>query len=250
MPTIEKTDILIVDDKPRNLIALEALLEAPDRNIIQATSGNEALGLVLKYNFAVILLDVQMPGMDGFETAELIRNRDQSRHIPIIFVTAISKEQKHIFKGYEAGAVDYLFKPLDPKILETKVKIFIELYKHRKMLEKTTMELEQTVERLEKANRKIREQQEFVIEQERLKTLLQMAGATAHELGQPLTVLLGNIELMGLYKNNPEKLASGMAKIKEAGKRISSIIKKIQNIRHSETRPYLENISIIDLDQK
>ena len=90
---------------------------------------------------------------------------------------------------------------------------------------------------------------DFAIEQEQLKTLLQMAGATAHELGQPLTVLLGNIELMAIYKDNPEKLASGMAKVKEAGKRITSIVKKIQNIRQVETKPYAKDISIIDLDQ-
>lgn len=250
MPNTGKIKILLVDDKPQNLIALEALLQAPDRNIIQATSGNEALELILDHAFAVILLDVQMPGMDGFETAELIRKRNQSRHIPIIFVTAISKEQKHMFKGYETGAVDYLFKPIDPLILKTKVKVFIEIYRQRMALEQTTKKLEETIENLEEANKRILEQQDFVIEQERLKTLLQIAGATAHELGQPLTVLLGNIELMGLYKDNPEKLACGMAKVREAGNRISSIIRKIQSIRQVETKPYLKDISIIDLDQQ
>ncbi len=249
MHDTEKTKILIVDDLPQNLISLEALLQTPDRNIVQATSGNDALKIILDHDFALILLDVQMPGMDGFETAELIRKGNRFKHIPIIFVTAISKEQKHMFKGYETGAVDYLFKPLNPQILEAKVNVFIELYRKRMTLKQTTKKLQETIENLEEANKRILEHQNFEIEQERLKTLLQMAGATAHELGQPLTVLLGYIELMGLYKDNPEKLASGMAKVKEAGKRITSIVKKIQNIRQVETKPYAKDISIIDLDQ-
>ncbi len=249
MSDTEKIKILIVDDKPQNLVALEALLQAPDRSIFLATSGNEALGTILDHDFAVILLDIQMPGMDGFETAQLIRKRHRSMHIPIIFVTAISKEQKHMFKGYETGAVDYLFKPINPQILETKVNVFIELYRQRMALEQTTKKLEETIAHLEQANKRILEQQDFAIAQERLKTLLQMAGTTAHELGQPLTVLLGNIELMGINKDNPEKLANGMAKVKEAGKRITSIVKKIQSIRQVETKPYVKDISIIDLDQ-
>ena len=108
----EKLNILLVDDKPENLVSLEALLENPDHNSIKTTSGNEALRLMLEYDFALVLLDVQMPEMDGFEIAELMRGSEKTKCIPIIFVTAISKEQKHVFKGYESGAVDYLFKPL------------------------------------------------------------------------------------------------------------------------------------------
>ena len=110
MNEMERTNVLIVDDRPENLLALESLLENPSLNIMKANSGNEALGLVLQHDFALVLLDVQMPEMDGFETAELMRSSQKTKHIPIIFVTAISKEQQHIFKGYEAGAVDYLFK--------------------------------------------------------------------------------------------------------------------------------------------
>ncbi len=249
MPDTEKIKILLVDDIPQNLINLEALLQAPDRDIIQATSGNEALELILVHDFAVILLDVQMPGMDGFETAELIRKRNKSRDIPIIYLTAINREEQHMFKGYETGVVDYLFKPIRPQILEAKIKVFLEFYKQRMSLEQTSVNLKETVEDLEEANKRIQEQQHFAIEQERLKTLLQMAGATAHELGQPLTVLLGNIELMGINKEDPEKLAGGMVKVKEARKRISSIVKKIQNIRQVETKPYVKGISMIDLDK-
>jgi len=149
MDSTEKTNILLVDDRPENLLALETVLKRPGLNLLKAFSGNEALGMLLDYDFALILLDVQMPEMDGFETAELMRGNEETRHIPIIFVTAISKEQKHVFKGYEAGAVDYLFKPLDPVILQSKVRIFLELYQQKKALEKLTRNLEKTVEELE-----------------------------------------------------------------------------------------------------
>ena len=149
MDSTENTNILLVDDRPENLLALETILKRPGLNLLKALSGNEALGMLLDYDFALILLDVQMPEMDGFETAELMRGNEETRHIPIIFVTAISKEQKHVFKGYEAGAVDYLFKPLDPDILQSKVNIFLELYRQKKTLEVLTLNLEQTVEELE-----------------------------------------------------------------------------------------------------
>ncbi|MDI6790399.1 MAG: response regulator, partial [Thermodesulfobacteriota bacterium] len=155
MNEIEKIDVLLVDDRPENLVALEALLEDLDLNIVKATSGNDALGLVLEYDLALILLDVQMPDMDGFETAELMRGSEKTRHIPIIFVTAISKDMKYVFKGYESGAVDYLFKPLNPDILRSKVKIFLELHRQKKALEKSTLDLKQIVEELKKANHKI-----------------------------------------------------------------------------------------------
>ena len=117
----EKPNILIVDDLPANLTVLEAILKELGINIIKARSGSEALALMIEKDFALVLLDVQMPEMDGFETAELMRGSAKTRHIPIIFVTAISKDQEHIFRGYEAGAVDYIFKPFKPQILKGKV---------------------------------------------------------------------------------------------------------------------------------
>ena len=149
MNSAEQTNILLVDDRPENLLALETILKRPGLNLIKASSGNEALGMVLEYDFALVLLDVQMPEMDGFETAELMRGNEETGHIPIIFVTAISKERKHVFRGYETGAVDYLFKPLDPDILQSKVNIFLELYKQKKALKEMTLDLEQTVRDLE-----------------------------------------------------------------------------------------------------
>ncbi|MBI5416335.1 response regulator [Candidatus Poribacteria bacterium] len=136
-----KINILIVDDKYENLLALEGVLENPDLNIIRAMSGNEALAKLVENDFALVLLDVQMPDMDGFETAKLMRGIEKTKYIPIIFITAISKEQKYIFKGYEAGAVDYIFKPIDADILKSKVKIFVDLFKQKKELEEINLEL-------------------------------------------------------------------------------------------------------------
>ena len=128
------TAILLVDDREENLLALEAVLEPTGCRLVSARSGDEALRALLKDDFAVILLDVQMPGLDGFETAELIRARERSRAVPIIFVTAISKEPHHVFRGYETGAVDYLFKPLDPVVLRSKVEVFVESYERGRAL--------------------------------------------------------------------------------------------------------------------
>ncbi len=133
--------ILLVDDRPDNLFVLESILKSPELTLIKATSGNEALSLVLEHDFALALLDVQMPVMNGFETAELLRGFEKTKHIPIIFITAINKEEKFIFKGYQSGAVDYLFKPLHPDILKSKVNIFLDLYRQQKMLEKQAIDL-------------------------------------------------------------------------------------------------------------
>ena len=223
--------ILIVDDQPANLLALESLLERPGIQVLKAGSGNEALGIMLETDVALVLLDVQMPEMDGFETAKLMRQSARTRHIPIIFVTAISKEEQHVFRGYESGAVDYLFKPIDPHILLSKVNVFLELRKKQLDLEHTTRELNDMIEGLRSANRKIIEQQSALIEEERLKVLLQMAGATAHELNQPLTGLLGTIELIRLDRNDPNKLDRHLMRIEEAGNRISAIVKRMQGIQ-------------------
>jgi len=123
-----KANLLLVDDRRENLLALRAILEPLDCSFVEATSGTAALSHLLRTEFALILMDVQMPGLDGFETASLIKERERTRHIPIVFVTAISKEQSYIFKGYSAGAVDYISKPFDPDILRSKVAVFIELW--------------------------------------------------------------------------------------------------------------------------
>jgi len=124
-----KVNILLVDDTPENLIALEAVLEDLGQNLVKARSGEEALRLILRQDFAVILLDVNMPGINGFETAQMIRQRKSTEHIPIIFVTAISTSDTHRFKGYSLGAVDYIFTPVIPDVLRSKVNVFVELLK-------------------------------------------------------------------------------------------------------------------------
>ena len=123
----ERPSVLLVDDRSENLLALEAVLEPLGCNLVSVTSGDQALKAMLQEDFAVVLLDVQMPGIDGFETAELIKQRERTRRVPIIFVTAISKERHHVFRGYSAGAVDYVFKPYDPAVLRSKVAVFLEL---------------------------------------------------------------------------------------------------------------------------
>ncbi|KYC39055.1 hybrid sensor histidine kinase/response regulator [Scytonema hofmannii PCC 7110] len=123
-----KVNVLLVDDHPENLLALEAILDSLGQNLIRATSGAEALRHLLNQDFAVILLDVQMPDMDGFETASLIRQRERSRHTPIIFLTAYSTSDTMVYRGYSVGAVDYLFKPIEPEILKYKVSAFVDLF--------------------------------------------------------------------------------------------------------------------------
>jgi PAS domain S-box-containing protein len=128
------TNVLVVDDRPENLLALEGILEPLGQNLLYAHSGEEALRQLLLHDVAVILLDVAMPGMDGFETATLIKQRERTRHIPIIFVTAISKDEEHVFRGYSAGAVDYVFKPFNPDVMRSKVSVFIELHEKNEQL--------------------------------------------------------------------------------------------------------------------
>ncbi len=132
------TNLLLVDDRPENLIALEAILEPLGQNLVRAESGLEALRHLLTMDFALILLDVQMPELDGFETAKLIKQRERTRAIPIIFLTAISKEPKNVFQGYSAGAVDYIFKPFDPEILRSKVSVFIDLHRKTEELQRAS----------------------------------------------------------------------------------------------------------------
>jgi PAS domain S-box-containing protein len=127
-------EILIVDDRPENLLALEAILEPLGQKLVRADSGDDALRQLLTHDVAVILLDVQMPGMNGFEAAKMIKSRERSRFIPIIFLTAISKEEEYVFQGYSVGAVDYLAKPFQPDILRSKVSVFVDLYQKQRQL--------------------------------------------------------------------------------------------------------------------
>ncbi|MBC7538510.1 MAG: hybrid sensor histidine kinase/response regulator [Bacteriovorax sp.] len=187
MDNTEKLEILIVDDVKANLVALQALLERSDVNIFKAQSGHDALELMMRHDFCLAMLDIQMPIMNGFELAELMRGSNKTKNIPIIFVTAADKDQKHVFKGYETGAVDFLRKPIDPHSVKSKVNVFLELHQQKIELKKQVVELKEiqeeqkiilgelnkTKEELEKA---VRLREEF----------MSIAG---HELKTPLTAM-------------------------------------------------------------
>ncbi|WP_035991025.1 response regulator [Leptolyngbya sp. KIOST-1] len=160
MQTPSPVNILLVDDQPENLVALEAILGELEANLVKSTSGEEALRCLLQEDFAVILLDVQMPQMDGFEVATLIRRRPRSQDTPIIFLTAFSSSEQFMFKGYALGAVDYLIKPIAPNILLSKVAIFIELFKKTEALRQKTATLEQQTTQLEAINTELQVSEE------------------------------------------------------------------------------------------
>jgi signal transduction histidine kinase/ActR/RegA family two-component response regulator len=153
--TEKKVNILLVDDHVENLLALEATLSQLNQNVLKALSGREALKMLLDQDLAVILLDVHMPDMDGFETARLIRGREKTQNIPIIFLTAMHKSETQVFKGYSLGAVDYIFKPFDPEILKAKVSVFIELYKKTEEIQRQAELLGQKNQELDENNKAI-----------------------------------------------------------------------------------------------
>ena len=171
---------LLVDDLKENLIALSAILADENVQIFTAISGTEALELMLANDFALALLDVQMPDMDGFELAEIMRSTEKTKTIPIIFVTAAGSSAQRIFRGYEAGAVDFLQKPLTPLVVVSKVKIFIELFSHK-------AELQEKIDRLEKAEQEL---------QNALRSRDEFMSICSHELKTPLTSLKMQIQIV------------------------------------------------------
>ena len=188
-PTVdEKVDILLVDDRPENLLALEAILEPLGQRLTRAQSGEAALRCLLEQDFAVILLDVQMPGMNGFETARMIKSRERTKNIPIIFLTAISKESAYVFKGYSVGAVDYMFKPFQPEILRSKVNVFVDLY----LQQRRFAEQEQRLRSAERQDLELRHMRELLQSEARFREIVSSAMDAIVSFGADGTISLAN----------------------------------------------------------
>jgi CheY-like chemotaxis protein len=220
-----KFNVLIVDDRPENLLTLEGILESEALNILKANSGNEALSIMLEHNIALVLMDVQMPGMDGFEVAEIMRSSERTKYIPIIFVTAISKQRQHIFKGYESGAVDYLYKPLDLEILQSKIKAFIDFFQHKNALEETTRKLEKTVNELNKAKQ---------IAEEATNAKSTFLATMSHEIRTPLNGIIGLAELGMMDEGITETQRERLLDIRNSGESLLEIINEILDISKIE----------------
>ena len=221
----KKFNILIVDDREENLLTLEGILDNPELNIIKATSGNEALGLLLDNEISMILLDVQMPEMDGFETAEIIRSNEKTKYIPIIFVTAISKQREYVFKGYKTGAIDYLYKPLDLEILQSKIAAYIEFFKQKFEVEQTKKELEKTIIELNKAKQ---------ITEEATLAKSSFLANMSHEIRTPLNGIIGMADLALMDENNTESQTERLNDIRQSGESLLDIINEILDISKIE----------------
>jgi signal transduction histidine kinase len=217
--------LLIVDDLPENLLALSKIIEQDDRIIYQASSGEEALSLLLEHDFALAILDVMMPGMDGFELAELMRGTERTRHVPIVFVSAAGKELNYAFKGYESGAVDFLYKPLDIAAVKSKVNVFVSLCQQRH-------EVKRQVDALEQSRRELHATQ---AELERsLKMRDDFMSMVAHELRTPLNTLFLETQLreMQLDKGNMEAFSEDLLRrmVARDGRQIQSMIRLINDM--------------------
>ncbi|MDV2995828.1 MAG: Sensor histidine kinase TodS [Chroococcidiopsis sp. SAG 2025] len=221
MKSESKINVLLVDDYPENLVALEATLNSLGQNLVKAYSGKQALKCLLEQDFAVILLDVQMPEMDGFETASLIRQRERSRHTPIIFLTAISDSDDLKSKGYALGAVDYLLKPIDPIILTSKVAVFVELFKKN-------LEVKRQAAQLVAKNLEIFQAQAARQQAEAANLMKdEFLAVVSHELRSPLNSILGWSQLMQMRKFDEAKLCQALKIIERNAKSQAQLIDDI-----------------------
>lgn len=223
--SLERPNILIVDDRPENLVATRKTLKTLDVNILEASSGNEALSLMLRYRFAVVLLDVQMPGMDGFETATLMQEDKHMRQTPIIFVTAISKEESYANRAADIGAVDYIFKPINPCILTSKVKVYVELYQQHQRVKKLNDFLQHNNEELER-----------------------FAYIVSHDLKEPARNVLNFATLYRQMKQDSNKASAAeeacMERIINGAQRMLSMIEGV--LQYSRSQESLDAHTAVD----
>lgn len=192
-----QANLLIVDDLPENLLALEALIKREDRTVFKALSADEALSLLLQHEFALAILDVQMPGMNGFELAELMRSTERTKNIPIVFVSAAGRELNYAFKGYESGAVDFLHKPLDIHAVKSKVNVFVDLYRQRKAMKQQVEALEQSRREQEALLKELQSTQNELEHAVRMRD--DFMSIVSHEVRTPLNGLILETQLRKLH---------------------------------------------------
>ncbi|MGE8186677.1 hybrid sensor histidine kinase/response regulator [Pseudomonas sp. NPDC086278] len=224
--------LLIVDDLPENLLALEALIKREDRMVYKALSADEALSLLLQHEFAMAILDVQMPGMNGFELAELMRGTEKTKNIPIIFVSAAGRELNYAFKGYESGAVDFLHKPLDIHAVKSKVNVFVDLFRQSKAMKQQVEELEQARREQEALLNQLQSTQRELEQAVRMRD--DFMSIVAHEVRTPLNGLILETQLrkMHLARDNASAftLDKMHAMVDRDERQIKSLIRLIEDM--------------------
>lgn len=224
--------LLIVDDLPENLLALEALIKREDRTVYKALSADEALSLLLQHEFAMAILDVQMPGMNGFELAELMRGTEKTKNIPIIFVSAAGRELNYAFKGYESGAVDFLHKPLDIHAVKSKVNVFVDLFRQSKAMKQQVEALEQSRREQEALLKQLQNTQNELEQAVRMRD--DFMSIVAHEVRTPLNGLILETQLrkMHLARDNAAAftLDKMHAMVDRDERQIKSLIRLIEDM--------------------
>ncbi|MFS2156646.1 ATP-binding protein [Pseudomonas sp. Pseusp122] len=227
-----KAKLLIVDDLPENLLALEALIKREDRAVFKALSADEALSLLLEHEFALAILDVQMPGMNGFELAELMRSTEKTKSIPIVFVSAAGRELNYAFKGYESGAVDFLHKPLDIHAVKSKVNVFVDLYRQRKAMRLQVEALEQSRQEQEALLKQLQATQNELERAVRMRD--DFMSIVSHEVRTPLNGLILETQLRKLHLAKDNADAFTMEKLRgmvdRDERQIQSLIRLIEDM--------------------
>ena len=224
--------LLIVDDLPENLLALEALIASPGREVHKALSADEALSLLLQHEFAMAILDVQMPGMNGFELAELMRSTEKTKNIPIVFVSAAGRELNYAFQGYESGAVDFLHKPLDMQAVKSKVSVFVDLYRQRKTLKEQLDALERSRQEQEVLLKRLQVTQSELEHAVRMRD--DFMSIVSHEVRTPLNGLILETQLRKLHlaRDNADAftLDKMRAMVERDERQIKSLIRLIEDM--------------------